>query len=98
MEVAKRFGTAVIALTIDESGMAKHVEHKLAVARRLRDFACGRYGVPESDLLFDPLTFTISTGNDDDRKLGLWTLESIERLRQGLPDCQLILGLSNRSL
>src|SRR6266478_4537677 len=97
MELAKRFGTAVIALTIDETGMAKDVEHKLAIARRLRDFACGRYGLPESDLLFDPLTFTICTGNDDDRKLGLWTLEAIERLRQEIPECQIILGLSNIS-
>src|SRR5882762_6266718 len=97
MELAKRFGTAVIALTIDESGMAKDVEHKLAIARRLRDFACGRYGLPESDLLFDPLTFTICTGNDDDRKLGLWTLEAIERIRAEIPDCQIILGLSNIS-
>jgi len=97
MELAKRFGTAVIALTIDETGMAKDVEHKLGIARRLRDFACGRYGLPESDLLFDPLTFTICTGNDDDRKLGLWTLEAIERIRAEIPECQIILGLSNIS-
>src|SRR5882757_1502705 len=97
MVLAKRFGTAVIALTIDETGMAKDVEHKLAIARRLRDFACGRYGLPESDLLFDPLTFTICTGNDDDRKLGLWTLEAIARIRAEIPDCQIILGLSNIS-
>jgi len=97
MVLAKRFGTAVIALTIDETGMAKDVEHKLVIARRLRDFACGRFGLPESDLLFDPLTFTICTGNDDDRKLGLWTLEAIERIRAEIPDCQIILGLSNIS-
>src|SRR6185312_6311547 len=97
MQLAKRFGTAVIALTIDETGMAKDVEHKVAVAKRLRDFACGRFGLPESDLLFDPLTFTICTGNDDDRKLGLWTLEAIERISKELPECQIILGLSNIS-
>src|SRR5260370_2896338 len=97
MELAKRFGTAVIALTIDETGMAKDVEHKLAIARRLRDFACGRYGLPESDLLFDPLTFTICTGNEDDRKLGLWTLEAIERIAETMPECQIMLGLSNIS-
>jgi 5-methyltetrahydrofolate--homocysteine methyltransferase len=97
MQLAKRFGTAVIALTIDETGMAKDVEHKVAVAKRLRDFACGRFGLPESDLLFDPLTFTICTGNDDDRKLGLWTLEAIERIRAEIPECQIILGLSNIS-
>src|SRR5258708_5328684 len=97
MILAKRFGPAVIALTIDETGMAKDVEHKLAVARRLHEFACGRFGLPPSDLLFDPLTFTICTGNEDDRKLGLWTLDAIERIREELPECQLILGLSNIS-
>ena len=82
LRLARRFGTAVIALTIDETGMAKEVEHKLQVARRLYDFACGKHGLPPSDLLFDPLTFTICTGNADDRKLGLWTLEAIERISQ----------------
>jgi 5-methyltetrahydrofolate--homocysteine methyltransferase len=97
LALARRFGAAVIALTIDESGMAKEVEHKLAVARRLYDFACGRHGLPPSDLLFDPLTFTICTGNADDRKLGLNTLEAIERIAQAMPECQIILGLSNIS-
>jgi 5-methyltetrahydrofolate--homocysteine methyltransferase len=97
MALAKRFGAAVIALTIDETGMAKHVEHKVALAKRLNDFACGKFGLPQSDLLFDPLTFTICTGNEDDRKLGLWTLEAIERIRAELPESQIILGLSNIS-
>src|SRR5258706_8244841 len=97
LTLAKRFGTAVIALTIDEAGMAKDVERKLAVARRLYDFAVNRYGLEPSDLMFDPLTFTICTGNEDDRKLGLWTLEAIERIAKDMPDCQIILGLSNIS-
>src|SRR6266852_624539 len=97
VRLARRFGAAVIALTIDETGMAKEVEHKLAVARRLHDFACGRHGLPPSDLLFDPLTFTICTGNADDRRLGLNTLEAIEQIAQAMPECQIILGLSNIS-
>ncbi len=97
LDLARRFGTAVIALTIDEQGMAKEVERKLEIARRLHDFACNRHGLPAADLMFDPLTFTICTGNADDRKLGLWTLEAIERLSRELPDCQIILGLSNIS-
>jgi len=97
LELARRFGTAVIALTIDEVGMAKEVERKVEVARRLHDFACGRFGLPAADLLFDPLTFTICTGNEDDRKLGLWTLDAIERIAAELPACQIILGLSNIS-
>ncbi|MFQ5775377.1 MAG: homocysteine S-methyltransferase family protein, partial [Kiloniellaceae bacterium] len=68
--LARKFGTAVIALTIDEAGMAKEAERKVEVARRLYDFACNRHGLPPQDLIFDPLTFTICTGNEDDRKLG----------------------------
>ncbi len=95
--LAKKFGAAVIALTIDEVGMAKTAEQKLAVARRLVDFACNQHGLPQSDLLIDPLTFTIATGNEDDRKLGQWTLEGIHAIRDEFPDIQIILGLSNIS-
>ena len=95
--LAKKFGAAVIALTIDETGMAKSPEAKLAIARRLVDFACTRHGLPQSDLLIDPLTFTIATGSEDDRKLGQWTLEGIKLIRDEFPDIQIILGLSNIS-
>jgi len=95
--LAKRFGAAVIALTIDEVGMAKTADDKLRIARRLVDFACTRHGLPQSDLLIDPLTFTIATGNEDDRKLAQWTLEGIAAIRAEFPDIQIILGLSNVS-
>ena len=95
--LARKFGAAVIALTIDEVGMAKEPEQKLAVARRLVEFACDKHGLPQSDLLIDPLTFTIATGNEDDRKLGQWTLEGIKLIREAFPDIQIILGLSNIS-
>jgi len=97
MILARKFGAAVIALTIDEQGMAKTAEDKLRIARRLVDFACNRHGLPQSDLMIDPLTFTIATGNEDDRKLGLWTLEGIRMIREEFPDIQIILGLSNIS-
>jgi 5-methyltetrahydrofolate--homocysteine methyltransferase len=95
--LAKKFGAAVIALTIDETGMAKTAEDKLRIARRLVEFACTKHGLPQSDLLIDPLTFTIATGNEDDRKLGQWTLEGIRMIREAFPDIQIILGLSNIS-
>ena len=97
MKLAKKFGGAVIALTIDEVGMAKTAEDKLRIAERLVDFACNQYGLPQSDLMIDPLTFTIATGNEDDRKLGLWTLEGIRMIREKFPEIQIILGLSNIS-
>jgi 5-methyltetrahydrofolate--homocysteine methyltransferase len=95
--LAKRFGAAVIALTIDEVGMAKTPEDKLRIARRLVDFACNKHGLAQSDLLIDPLTFTIATGNEDDRKLAQWTLEGIAAISAEFPDIQIILGLSNVS-
>jgi len=97
LKLAKRFGAAVVALTIDEVGMAKTAEDKLRIARRLVDFACNKFGLPQSDLLIDPLTFTIATGNEDDRKLAQWTLEGIAAIREEFPDIQIILGLSNVS-
>jgi 5-methyltetrahydrofolate--homocysteine methyltransferase len=97
MKLAMKYGASVIALTIDEEGMAKDVDRKVAIAHRLYDFCCRQYGLPASDLLIDPLTFTIATGNEDDRKLGLWTLDAIERISKELPDIQIILGLSNIS-
>jgi 5-methyltetrahydrofolate--homocysteine methyltransferase len=78
----------VIALTIDEQGMAKTAERKLEIARRLVDFACNKHGLPQSDLMIDPLTFTIATGNEDDRKLGLETLEGIRLIREECPDAR----------
>jgi 5-methyltetrahydrofolate--homocysteine methyltransferase len=97
LALARRFGAAVVALTIDEKGMAKGVDEKIEIAKRLYHFACKEHGLPPSDLLIDPLTFTICTGNEDDRKLGENTLIAIERLRQELPQCQVVLGLSNIS-
>ena len=97
LKLAKQFGAAVIALTIDEVGMAKTPEDKLRIARRLVEFACHRHGLAQSDLLIDPLTFTIATGNEDDRKLAMWTLEGIAAIRAEFPDIQIILGLSNVS-
>jgi 5-methyltetrahydrofolate--homocysteine methyltransferase len=77
--------------------MAKPAARKLEVARRLVDFACDRHGLAQHDLMIDPLTFTICTGNDDDRRLGLETLDAIEQLAEAFPDIQIILGLSNIS-
>ncbi|HZD25797.1 MAG TPA: vitamin B12 dependent-methionine synthase activation domain-containing protein, partial [Alphaproteobacteria bacterium] len=97
LKLARKFGCGVIALTIDEEGMAKTADGKVAIAHRLYDFAVNKHGLPPEDLLFDPLTFTICTGNADDRRLGLETLDAIERISKELPQCQIILGLSNIS-
>ncbi|GBQ49107.1 methionine synthase [Acetobacter ghanensis DSM 18895] len=97
LTLARKFGAAVVALTIDEDGMARKPEDKLRIASRLVDFACNKYGLPQSDLMIDPLTFTIATGAEDDRKLGQWTLEGIRMIHEAFPDIQIVLGLSNIS-
>jgi len=97
LKMARKFGAAVVALTIEEEGMAKDATGKLRIAERLYDFAVNKHGLPPEDLIFDPLTFTICTGNEDDRRLGLETLEGIRLIHERFPDCQIMLGLSNIS-
>src|SRR5690606_32492782 len=72
-------------------------DRKLAIAQRIYDLATKKYGIRPSDIIFDPLTFTICTGNEDDRRLGLETLEGIRLIKQAMPECHTLLGLSNIS-
>jgi len=95
--LAKRYGAALIALTIDEEGMAKTRQRKVQVARRIHSLAVERHGIRSSDLIFDPLTFTICTGNEDDRRLGLETLDALPAIKEACSGVQLVLGLSNIS-
>jgi 5-methyltetrahydrofolate--homocysteine methyltransferase len=95
--LVRRYGAAVVALTIDEQGMAKTADRKVEIARRLCELATDRYGIRPSDILFDPLTFTICTGTEEDRRLGLETLDAIERIRKEFPQSHVLLGLSNIS-
>ena len=95
--LAKRFGAALVALTIDEAGMAKTAEEKLRIAKRIYELLTVRHGLPASAILFDVLTFTIASGDEDSRRLGLDTLEGITLVKKNLPGCRTILGLSNIS-
>ena len=90
-------GAALIALTIDEEGQARTVEHKVAIAERLIDDLTGNWGIHESDILIDCLTFTICTGQEESRKDGIATIEAIRELKRRHPDVQTTLGLSNIS-
>jgi 5-methyltetrahydrofolate--homocysteine methyltransferase len=96
-ELAARFGAALIALTIDEEGMAKTADRKLAVAERIYKLCTERHGIPPEALIFDPLTFTIGSGDEDSRKAGVETLEGIKLIKEKLPKVRTVLGLSNIS-
>ncbi|MGT2527568.1 methionine synthase [Streptomyces nojiriensis] len=95
--LAREHGAALIALTIDEQGQARTVEHKVAIAERLIEDLTSNWGIRESDILIDTLTFTICTGQEESRGDGIATIESIRELKRRHPDVQTTLGLSNIS-
>jgi len=97
LPMAKRFGAAVIALTIDEEGMALTAEKKVAIAHRIFDLATQKYGLDGTDLIFDALTLPISTGQEEYRTAGMETLKAVERIKKELPSVKTILGVSNIS-
>ncbi|MEU7637837.1 methionine synthase [Streptomyces sp. NPDC059152] len=95
--LATEHGAALIALTIDEEGQARTAEKKVEIAERLIADLTGNWGVRESDILIDCLTFTICTGQEESRKDGIATIEGIRELKRRHPDVQTTLGLSNIS-
>ncbi|HEX9039075.1 MAG TPA: homocysteine S-methyltransferase family protein [Ktedonobacterales bacterium] len=97
LPLAKEHGAAVVALTIDEEGMAKDADRKVAIARRIYDIATQEYGLPPQALLLDALTFPVTTGQEELRDSAVQTLEAIRRIKTELPGALTILGVSNVS-
>ena len=97
LPLAREHGAAVVALTIDESGMAKTAEHKLEVARRIYRIAVEEYGLPPGALIFDDLTFTLATGEAEFLSSAIETIEGIKRIKSELPGALTSLGISNVS-
>ena len=97
LELCRTYGAAVVALTIDERGMAKTRDEKLAVAKRLHALAVGEYGLDPGDLILDPLTFTLGSGDEAFRQSAIETLEALKLIKAELPGVQTILGVSNVS-
>lgn len=95
--LAKKYGTALVCLTIDEEGMAKTVEKKLEIAERIIDLATTRHAIKKEDLVFDVLTFTLGSGDEEYFEAGINTIEAIKQLRSKHPEVGAILGLSNIS-
>ncbi|HEX2911745.1 MAG TPA: methionine synthase [Chloroflexia bacterium] len=97
MPVVREHGAAVIALTIDEEGMAHTAQKKLEIAQRIRDIVHNEYGLPDDSLVFDVLTFPVTTGQEDLREDAAETLKGIKLVKENLPGCLTILGVSNVS-
>jgi 5-methyltetrahydrofolate--homocysteine methyltransferase len=96
LELAKKYGAGVVIGTIDEDGMARTAEQKFAIAKRAYDDAFA-YGISPYELFYDPLALPISTGIEEDRENGKATVEAIKRIREELPECHILLGISNIS-
>ncbi len=95
--LAREYGAAVVCLLIDEKGQARDVEWKMEIAHRLHRIAVDRYGLSASDLIFDALTFPLSTGDDDLRLDAKHTIDAIRRIKTEIPGCFTTLGVSNVS-
>src|SRR5213082_3759526 len=95
--IAKAHGAALIALTIDEVGMAKTAERKLEIARRLTQLCCDEHGLDREALIFDCLTFTLTTGDDEWKPSAIETIEGIRRVKSEIAGVKTSLGVSNVS-
>ncbi|MFL6242388.1 MAG: dihydropteroate synthase, partial [Acidimicrobiia bacterium] len=96
-KLAREYGAAVVCMTIDEEGQARTTDWKFRIAKRIYEMAQERYGLEPTDLIFDCLTFPLSTGQDDLRRDAIETMEAIKRVKAELPGASTILGVSNVS-
>jgi len=97
LPIARKHGAAVLSMTIDEEGMAHTRERKLSIARRMTDIALGEYGLSPEDLIFDALTFPLTTGQADLRGDARETIEGIRLIKEKIPGVMTALGISNVS-
>lgn len=97
LALARDFGCPVIALTIDDEGMAKTVERKLELARKLCGLACDGFGLPEHYVYIDPLVFTLATGDRETAGAAATSLEALRRIKLEIPGVRTVMGVSNVS-
>ncbi|MEP7286865.1 MAG: methionine synthase [Chloroflexota bacterium] len=97
LPIAKKYGAAVLSMTIDQVGMAKTAERKLEVAKAIYDIAVNEYGMTAEDLIFDALVFTLATGDPEFANSAVETIEGIRLIKRELPGVMTSLGVSNLS-
>ena len=95
--LAKKYGAALVLLTIEENGMAESKEDKIRVARRLYKLATEQFGLRDENLIFDMLTFPVTTGQEKYKTAAIETIDAIKEIKKALPKCKTILGISNIS-
>src|SRR3712207_4418676 len=97
LPLVARYGAATVAMTIDERGMPHTAVEKYEIAQRIAQIADQEYGLPPDALLFDVLTFPITTGQEELRRAGIETIEGIRLVKQRIPGALTVLGVSNLS-
>jgi 5-methyltetrahydrofolate--homocysteine methyltransferase len=97
LPLALEHGSAVVALTIDEIGMGKTTARKVEIAHTIYDICVNEYGLSPNALIFDPLTFPVTTGQEELQTAAIETLDALTRIKQELPGVMTILGVSNVS-
>jgi 5-methyltetrahydrofolate--homocysteine methyltransferase len=97
LELAKTYGAGIVVGTIDEDGMARTADKKFAIAKRAYDQATQQFGIPPHEIFFDTLALPISTGIAEDRRNAAETIEANRRIKEAMPGCHIILGVSNIS-
>jgi len=95
--LAKKYGTALVCLTIDEKGMAKTADEKVAIAQRMYELATQKHGIRSDNLVFDLLTFTVGSGDEEYHRAAIETIDAIARFKKMHPEVGFVLGLSNIS-
>jgi len=96
-KLIKSHPAAIIALTIDETGMAQTEDHKVDIAKKIYDIWCNEYNYPAEDLIIDPLTFSIGSGDISLKTAAIETLGAIKRIKAECKGVKTVLGLSNVS-
>ena len=96
LKLCQKYGAGIVALTIDEDGMAKTVDKKVAIAERILKFT-REYGLPDHDVFFDCLTFTLGSGDEEFRKSAIATIDAIREIKRLHPSVNMTLGVSNVS-
>ena len=92
LPLAKRYGAAVVGLTLDETGIPDHAEGRLEIAKRIID-TCAAYGIPQHDIYLDSLVLTVGTDIHAPKE----TLRTMQLIKKEYPDVNLLLGVSNVS-
>jgi 5-methyltetrahydrofolate--homocysteine methyltransferase len=96
LRAARRFGAAVVALTIDEEGMARTAARKVDVAKRIVELA-SEEGICARDLLIDALTFTLASGDPEFDGAARETLSAVSKIKMKVAGVRTLLGVSNIS-